>query len=187
MQLFSFPDGEWLSYPPSVEPYRDELTSDDRAALDELRRLQRHAGSYAHVLGQQPHTLGFALSDSPVGLLAWNSRSMSDLDRETLLTHVTIYWLTGTATSATRIYAERERQQPPMAPTTVPLALAHFARDIRPIRVCAERDHANIVSWNTYDRGGHYAAHQEPDLLVHDIRTFFGRTLQSPPTRAGTA
>jgi epoxide hydrolase len=187
MQLFSFPNGEWLSYPPSVEPFRDELTSDDRAALDELRRLQRHAGSYAHVLGQQPHTLGFGLSDSPVGLLAWNSRSMSDLDRETLLTHVTIYWLTGTATSATRIYAERERQQPPMAPTTVPLALAHFARDIRPIRVCAERDHANIVSWNTYDRGGHYAAHQEPDLLVHDIRTFFGRTLQSPPTRAGTA
>jgi epoxide hydrolase len=183
MQLFSFPHGEWLSYPPGVEPDLDELTPDDRAALDGLRDLQRHGGSYAHVLGQQPHTLGFALNDSPVGLLAWNSRSMSDLDHETMLTHVTIYWLTGTATSAMRIYAERDRQAPPAGPTTVPLGLANFARDIHPIRACAERDHANIVTWNTYDRGGHYAAHQEPDLLVDDIRTFLGRVLSLPRTR----
>jgi epoxide hydrolase len=56
MQLLALPDGEWLSYPPSVEPDLDELTPDDRAALEGLRHLQRHAGSYAHVLGQQPHT-----------------------------------------------------------------------------------------------------------------------------------
>jgi pimeloyl-ACP methyl ester carboxylesterase len=172
-QLFSLPEGEWLSYPPSVEPDLGELTRDDRAALEALRRIQRQAGSYAHVNGQQPHTLGFALTDSPVGLLAWNSRAMADLDRETLLTHVTIYWLTGTATSAMRVYAEHGRQQPPVGSTTVPVALAQFAHDFHSIRACAERDHANIVSWNAYDRGGHYAAHQAPDLLVHDIRTFF--------------
>jgi pimeloyl-ACP methyl ester carboxylesterase len=173
-QLFSFPEGEWLSYPPSVEPDLGELTPDDRAALDELRHLQQYEGSYAHVHGQKPHTLGFALTDSPIGLLAWNSESMRDLDPETLLTHVTIHWLTGTATSALRLYAEHRRQQPPAGPTTVPLALAHFPHDIRPIRACAERDHANIVSWHSYERGGHYAAHQAPDLLVQDIRTFFG-------------
>jgi epoxide hydrolase len=99
---------------------------------------------------------------------------MRDLDPEVLLTHVTIYWLTGTATSAMRLYAEHRRQQPPAGPTSVPLALAHFPHDIRPIRVCAERDHANIVSWHSYDRGGHYAAHQAPDLLAEDIRAFFG-------------
>jgi hypothetical protein len=131
-------------------------------------------GSYAHVHSQIPHTLGFALNDSPVGLLAWNGQVMRDLDRETLLTHVTIYWLTGTATSAMRIYADHRRQPPPAGPTTVPLGLAQFPDDIHPIRSCAERDHANIVSWNTYDRGGHYAAHQAPDLLVRDIRAFFG-------------
>lgn len=173
-QLFSFPHGEWLSYPPSVEPDPSQLTPEDRAALDGLRKIQHTAGSYAHVQGQQPHTLGFALTDSPIGLLAWNSRTMSDLDLETLLTHVTIYWLTGTATSAMRIYAEHRRQAPPDTPTTVPIALAQFRNDIHPIKACAERDHANLVSWNTYDRGGHYAAHDAPDLLVHDIRTFFG-------------
>jgi epoxide hydrolase len=172
--LFSFPEGEWLSYPPGVEPDLGELTPDDRAALDGLRQLQRDAGSYAHVQGQRPHTIGFALTDSPIGLLAWNGESMRDLDPEVLLTHVTIYWLTRTATSAMRLYAEHRRQQPPAGPTSVPLALAHFPHDIRPIRVCAERDHANIVSWHSYDRGGHYAAHQAPDLLVEDIRAFFG-------------
>jgi epoxide hydrolase len=172
-QLFSFPDGEWLAYPPSVDPDLDHLTPEDRAALGALRKIQHTAGSYAHVHAQQPHTLGFALTDSPIGLLAWNSRAMGGLDLGTLLTDVTIYWLTGTATSAMRLYDEHHRQPPPDTPTTVAIALAQFRNDIRPIKACAERDHANIVSWNTYDRGGHYAAHDSPDLLVQDIRAFF--------------
>ena len=172
-QLFSFPDGEWLSYPPSIDPDLDQLTPDDRGALDALRSIQHTAGSYAHVHAQQPHTLGYALTDSPIGLLAWNSRAMADLDPETLLTHITIYWLTGTATSALRLYAEHHRQPPAASPTTVPIALAQFRNDLRTIKVCAERDHSNIVSWNVYDQGGHYAAHEAPDLLVHDIRAFF--------------
>jgi pimeloyl-ACP methyl ester carboxylesterase len=176
-QLFSFPDGEWLAYPPSVEPNLGELTAADQAALTGLRHIQRNAGSYAHVHVQQPDTLGFALTDSPVGLLAWNGQVMGGLDRDTLLTHVTIYWLTGTATTAMRIYAEHGVQPRPPGPTTVPLALAQFPHDIQAIRACAERDHANIASWNTYDRGGHYAAHEAPDLLIRDIRAFFaGRT-----------
>jgi hypothetical protein len=72
-----------------------------------------------------------------------------------------------------RIYADHGRQRPPAGPTTVPLALAQFPHDIQAIRVCAEREHADIVSWNTYDRGGQYAAHEAPDLLVQDIRGFF--------------
>jgi hypothetical protein len=72
-----------------------------------------------------------------------------------------------------RIYAEDERQEPPAGPTTVPLGLAQFQRDAHAIRALAERDHANIASWNSYDSGGHYAAHQEPGLLVNDIRGFF--------------
>jgi hypothetical protein len=98
---------------------------------------------------------------------------MGGLDPETLLTHVSIHWLTNTAGSALRIYAEHERQGPPAGPTTVPIGLASFANDMPAIGAYAERDHASIVSWNTYDRGGHYAAHEEPDLLVGDIRGFF--------------
>ncbi|MFK4083454.1 epoxide hydrolase family protein [Kribbella sp. NPDC020789] len=172
-QLFCFPDGEWLAYPPSVEPDRTTLSPEDQAALDRLRDLQRTAGSYAHVHGQRPDVLGVALNDSPVGLLAWNRSVMESLDPETLLTHITAYWLTGTAASAMNLYAEYERQPAPDGPTTVPLALSPFRNDLHSIRAYADRDHANIVAWNRHDTGGHYAAHQAPDLYIEDLHTFF--------------
>src|SRR5262245_19690128 len=173
-QVFSLPEGEVAYYPPSVDSADlTRLSPADRSALEFLRSFQRTMASYHHVQAQQPHTLAHALSDSPVGLLGWNSQCMAHLDVEMLLTHVSIHWLTGTAGSALRIYADHERQQPTTGPTTTPFALASFAHDMRPIRPYAERDHANIVSWKLYDRGGHYAAHQAPDLLVDDIRTFF--------------
>ena len=65
----------------------------------------------------------------------------------------------------------------PTGPTTVPIGLASFAFDFRPIRRFAERDHANIVSWSEFDRGSHWAAHDAPDLLTGDLRSFF-RTLR---------
>jgi pimeloyl-ACP methyl ester carboxylesterase len=175
-QLFSFPDGESLSYPPSTEP-SDDLSPSDRRALDALREVQRTMSAYSHVHAQQPQTLAYALSDSPVGLLAWNSQVMGGLEPDVLLTHVAIHWLTGTAGSALRIYADSAAQETPAAPTTVPLGLAQFADDLRSIRRYAARDHANIVSWNEYDTGGHYAAQQTPDLLVHDLRQFFSAVL----------
>lgn len=173
-QLFSPPDGEIAYLPPTIEaPGLADLSPIDRAALKVWRHYQRNDASYHHVQARQPQTLAHALSDSPTGLLGWNSQVMAGLDPEVLLTHVSIHWLTGTAGSALRIYAEQERQEPPAGPTTVPVGLAHFANDLPAIRAYAERDHANIISWNNYDKGGHYAAHQVPDLLVADIRDFF--------------
>jgi pimeloyl-ACP methyl ester carboxylesterase len=175
-QIFSFPVGESLAYPPVTDTLdRTALTPEDEAALDELRSLQRNAGSYYHVLAQQPQTLAYALSDSPVGLLAWNGQLMHGLEPDVVLTHVSIHWFTGTAGSALRLYADQERQEQPQGPTTVPVGLAQFPDDFKSLRVDAERDHANIVSWNTYERGGHYPAHQVPDLLVDDMRRFFAR------------
>jgi pimeloyl-ACP methyl ester carboxylesterase len=170
---WSFPDGEWLAYPPTTESADGHLGPADLDALHALRTLQKTSGSYAHVHAQKPDTLGVGLTDSPVALLAWNGQVMRDLDPDTLLTHVSAYWLTRTATSSLRIYAEHQRQTAPRTPTTSPLALAQFRDDLRSIRAYAERDHHNIVSWNTYDSGGHYAAHQAPDLLVRDIREFY--------------
>ena len=60
-------------------------------------------------------------------------------------------------------------------PTSAPTGLASFAFDFKPLRRFAERDHANIVSWNEYERGSHWAAHDAPDLLLDDIRQFFRR------------
>ncbi len=146
--------------------------------------------SYGHVHAEQPQTLAHALADSPVGLLAWNSQCMADLDPDALLTHVMVHWLTGTAGSAPRIYAEEDRQQPPSGPTTiprglaVPVGLAQFPNDWPSDRALAERQHARILSWNVYDRGGHYAARQAPDLLVQDVRDFFTRCLMQQRERA---
>ncbi|WP_219414815.1 epoxide hydrolase family protein [Pseudonocardia nigra] len=167
-QIFSAPDA-------GLEPA--QLSPADRAALDGWRWVEDNMSSYSHVQAQQPQTLAHALSDSPAGLLGWNSQVMDGLDVEVLLTHVSIHWLSGTAGSALRIYAEEDRQSAPDGPTTVPLGLAQFPNDLPAIRACAECAHSTIVSWNVYDRGGHYVAHQAPDLLTADIRAFFASLL----------
>lgn len=173
-QLFSLPDGEFPYYPPSVDPADvAELSTDDQQELGGVRWCQQDFGSYHHVHAQKPLTLGYALADSPVGLLAWNHQCMGDLDPDAVLTHVSIHWFTGTAGSAVRVYADDEREEKPTSPTTVPLGLAAFANDLGGIRRYAERDHANIVSWNRYDVGGHYAARQAPELLIRDLQGFF--------------
>jgi pimeloyl-ACP methyl ester carboxylesterase len=130
--------------------------------------------SFNTLMAQQPQTLAYALLNSPVGLLAWNAQLLGeDLDDDFALTNVMLYWLTGTAASAARLYFENARAPRPTEPTTVPIGLAAFAGDFSGIRRFAERDHRNIVHWSVFDRGGHFAAHKVPHLLVGDVRSFF--------------
>jgi hypothetical protein len=126
-------------------------------------------------MAQQPQTLAYALHDSPLGLLAWNGQLLGDdLDPDFALSNVMLYWLTGTEASAARLYYENaQMKEPPAGATSVPLALAAFGGDFSGIRRFAQRDHGNIVRWTTYDRGGHFAAHKVPDLLIGDIRAFY--------------
>jgi len=126
-------------------------------------------------MSQQPQTLGYALADSPLGLLAWQAQLLGeDLDLEFQVANVALYWVTGTATSAARLYWENTHAgHAPTGPTTVPMALAGFGGDFSGIRRFAERDHSNITRWTMYDHGGHFAAHKAPDLLIPDIREFF--------------
>jgi epoxide hydrolase len=167
------------SPPPDDDPASlADLSPRDKEALEAFQDYVDNEASYGAVQSQQPQTLAHALADSPVGLLGWNAQAMRDLDADVLLTHVTIHWLTNTAGSAIRIYADHERETPPAGPTTAPLGVAQFPNDLASIRAFAEHQHANIVCWNQYDRGGHYAAHDAPDLLVGDIRQFFA-TLRS--------
>ena len=77
-----------------------------------------------------------------------------------------VYWLTKTAGSAARLYYENAHMQPPTEPTTVPIGLAAFGGDFSGIRRFAERDHENIVRWTTFESGGHFAAHKQPEWLV---------------------
>ena len=98
------------------------------------------------------------------------------MDRDQLLTNVMLYWLTGTAGSSARIYYERAHADGwggPAQPSAAPTALAVFPREnFIPLRHVAERTET-IVRWTEFERGGHFAAMEEPDLLIGDVRAFF--------------
>jgi pimeloyl-ACP methyl ester carboxylesterase len=162
--------------PPDDDPtLLERLSATDHAAWAAFQDYVANHASYGAVQAQQPQTIAHALADSPVGLLGWNVQAMDGygIDAEAMLTHVTIHWVTGTSGSAIRIYADADREEQLPGPTTVPLGVAQFPGDLASVRAFAEHHHRNIVSWNRYDRGGHYAAHEVPDLLVSDIRQFF--------------
>ena len=166
-QIFSFPRGD--------EGEFDGLTGEEFGALQFGQAFVEHA---VHDRAQQaqPQTLAHALADSPSGQVAWSGQLFGTaLGPEDVLTNVALYWFTNTAASAARFYYENHRagKTADTAPTTVPIGLASFARDIHAVRRFADRDHRNIVSWNTYDRGSHWATHDAPDLLVEDLRQFF--------------
>ena len=171
-QIFSFPTGAPGEF--------DGMTQEEMGYLAFLQSFVEHS-VHDKLQAAQPQTVAHALADSPAGQVAWSGQLFGNaLSQDEILTNVSIYWLTGTAASSARFYYENKHatyayrhaaQQD--GPTTVPLGLASFAFDFRPLRRFAERDHGNIVSWNEYDRGGHWAAHDAPDLLLGDIRQFF--------------
>ncbi|MFF4546953.1 epoxide hydrolase family protein [Streptomyces sp. NPDC001435] len=177
------------------EPTTDELAAlgpeERERTLASWRRWSAWSAdgsAYALLHSTRPQTLAYALTDSPVGQLAWiveKFREWTDseelpeeaVDRDLLLTNVMLYWLTGTAGSSARIYYERAhatgRAAAPTEPSTAPTALAVFPAEIQlPLRHRAERTE-NLVRWTEFDRGGHFAAMEEPDLLVGDVRAFF--------------
>jgi hypothetical protein len=139
---------------------------------------------YAIIQSTRPQTVGVALSDSPAGQLAWIVEKFKEwtdpaaelpedaVDRDAMLTNVSLYWLTGTATSSARLYREgRASWGQQTERSEVPSGVAVFPGDFG-IRTIAERDD-NVVHWSEFDRGGHFAAMEVPDLLVGDVRTFF--------------
>jgi pimeloyl-ACP methyl ester carboxylesterase len=172
---------------PSGEP--DELAGLTDAEADRLARLNRFQAEqmgYIHIQGTRPQTLAYGLTDSPVGQLAWVIEKFKEwidprhelpenaFDRDVLLTNVSLYWFTATAGSSAQLYYEANHDQAIWAPKekgTVPTGVAVSRHDIT-IRRLAERDH-NIVHWTDLDRGGHFLALEEPNLLVNEIRTFF--------------
>lgn len=166
-QLFSFPSGD----PDEMK----DLTPDELSQLQTLQWFYENKFSFNVLMAQQPQTLGYAIDDSPVGLLAWLAQLLGEeLDPDFVLTNVMTYWLTRTGASAARLYYENAHApRRPAEPTTRPTGLAGFGGDFYGIRRVAARDHRNIVRWTTYDSGGHFAAHKVPNLYVADVRAFF--------------
>ncbi|MFG1943226.1 epoxide hydrolase family protein [Nonomuraea sp. NPDC048826] len=168
---------------PSGDPAELEgLTETERARL--ARYGDQDDLGYAMIQSTRPQTLAYGLHDSPAGQLAWIAEKFKEwtdparelpedaVDRDQLLTNISLYWLTGTAGSSARLYKEGAaawggRQEP----SALPHGVAVFPGDPG-VRRVAEREH-KIVHWSEFDRGGHFAAMEAPDLLVADIREFF--------------
>jgi epoxide hydrolase len=166
----------------------EDPTEAERDRLQDRARFAAELSGYGAIQGTRPQTLSYALTDSPVGQLAWivekfrewtdsTERPEDAVNRDQMLTNVTLYWLTGTAGSSARLYYETNHAPGSGArePSLAPVGVAVFPREIfRPIRRLAERTQP-IVHWSEFDRGGHFAAMEEPDLLVGDVRRFFHR------------
>ena len=165
-QLFSFPTGD----PAELA----DLTPDEQAAMAKLQWFWENLGAFNLLHSQAPQTLAHALADSPVGLLAWNSQLMLDQDDDFVVANVATYWFTGTAGSAIRLYRENQlAQHRPDGPTTLPVGLSSYTNDFQSIRRFAERDHSDIRMWHVREGGGHYAAHDDTDVLVGDVVDFY--------------
>jgi pimeloyl-ACP methyl ester carboxylesterase len=156
----------------------------EKARVARLGNYMQEGNGYFQIQATRPQTLAYALNDSPVGQLAWIMEKFKEwtfpteklpeeaIDRDHMLTNVSLYWFTGTgATSAHLYYESMHSGTWHASPATTPTGVADFAEDVA-IRRCAE--HGNtIVHWSDFERGGHFAAMEAPDLLVGDIRAFF--------------
>jgi epoxide hydrolase len=175
-----------LTFPSGQPGDLDNLSDAEQKRTKLMQRWQNEMSGYASIQSTRPQTLAYALTDSPVGQLAWIVEKFKEwtdpaaelpedaVDRDRLLTDVTIYWLTATAGSSARLYYEGARSWGQAnEPSAVPTGVAVFPMDIT-IRSIAERQH-NIVHWTEFDRGGHFAAMEAPNLLVDDMRAFFHR------------
>jgi len=156
----------------------------------ELQRYQarqtymENERAYQQIQGTKPQTLGFSLDDSPAGLAAWivekfhawcdcDGNVESRFTKDELLTNITLYWVTQTGTSSTRIYFESRVATGNPGKVTVPTACALFPKEITvPPRKWVEARY-NLVRWTEMPRGGHFAALEQPELLVNDVRAFF--------------
>jgi pimeloyl-ACP methyl ester carboxylesterase len=161
----------------------DALDAIDRERVKAMRVYDREWSGYRHLQATRPRTLAYALTDSPVGQLAWivekffewtdsATRPEDAVDRDHMLSIVSLYWLTGTAGSSADLYYETAHTRWPAEKPDAPMGVSIFRHDKPlPVRALA-RASANIVSWRDHERGGHFAAMEQPEALVADIRDF---------------
>ncbi|HET7467290.1 MAG TPA: epoxide hydrolase [Candidatus Dormibacteraeota bacterium] len=173
-------------------------TDDERAAAAQIGTFRKSGEGYFIEMATRPQTIGYALLDSPVALAAWmidhdtdayykiarafvDGKPSGNLTRDHILDNITLYWLTGTGASAARSYweaygpdAPAARQQP-LPPPPIPFAFTTFPGEIwRTPRSWVEASYPNVVYFHEVDKGGHFAAWEEPELFSSELRAAFG-------------
>jgi pimeloyl-ACP methyl ester carboxylesterase len=174
------------------DPPPSGLSEEERTAYEQLRSFYATHVAYALIMGTRPQTL-YGLADSPVDLAAFmldhgdgtgqpglvtqvlEGTLPSDLTRDDLLDNITLYWLTNTGVSAARLYWENTADFFDAKPITIPFAISVFPDELyQAPRNWAERAYpGNLIHYNLLDRGGHFAAWEQPQLLTHELRAAF--------------
>jgi pimeloyl-ACP methyl ester carboxylesterase len=174
------------------DPPPSGLSEEERTAYEQLRAFYAKHVAYALIMGTRPQTL-YGLADSPVDLAAFmldhgdgtgqpglvtqvlEGTLQSDLTRDDLLDNITLYWLTNTGVSAARLYWENKADFFDAKPITIPFAISVFPDELyQAPRSWAERAYPdNLIHYNRLDRGGHFAAWEQPQLLSEELRAAF--------------
>ena len=161
------------------------LSEKERAAFESLDTFFKKYRAYSAVMGSRPQTIGYSLTDSPVGLAAWisdynNGEPERLLDRDDVLDDITLYWLTNSAVSSARIYWETRGRSITIAAAqktqeiSLPVAITVFPGEVyRAPESWARRAYRNLIYFREVDRGGHFAAWEQPQLFAEEIRAAF--------------
>jgi pimeloyl-ACP methyl ester carboxylesterase len=162
------------------------MSSEERERLGRFKHFNEEMRGYDHIQATRPKTLAYGLTDSPVGQLAWIVEKFQEwtdpaaeqpedaVDRDQILTNVSLYWFTGTAGSSANLYYETQHDPAgtKKGKNTVPTGVALSRTQDVTIRGWAEAEN-NIVHWTELGHGGHFAALEVPEALTNDLRTFF--------------
>jgi len=175
---------------PDLNAEDPDRSAEERRAVEALRWLMQWGSGYNRQHSTRPQTVGYGLTDSPAGQAAWVLEKFHDwtdcdghpeniLSRDELLDNVMLYWLGANAASSARLYWERfnagaSDSHRGDGPVTVPTGVANFPAEIVPaVRAWCEPYFSDLRHWTEMPRGGHFAAFEQPDLFVEDLRAFF--------------
>ncbi|HEV3013238.1 MAG TPA: epoxide hydrolase [Actinomycetota bacterium] len=173
-----------VALPPAEQADAAAVTDAHRATLARMRQFQADGLGYLHLQTTRPQTIAYALNDSPVAQLAWIAEKFREwtdpaaelpedaVDRDRLLTNVSLDWFTGSGASAAQFLYEAAHAHEWPGPSEVPQGWAVFAATDDLVRRLIDPEE-KIAHWSEFDRGGHFAAMETPDLLVDDVRAFF--------------
>jgi pimeloyl-ACP methyl ester carboxylesterase len=169
-------------------PPPPDLSAEERHAYDQLAFFYTQDLAYAQEMGTRPQTL-YGIADSPVGLAAWildhDIRSLELIARsfdgqtegltpDDVLDNVTLFWLTNTAVSSARLYWENKFSFFDVKGVSIPVAVSAFPDELyQTPRSWAERAYPKLMHYNKFDKGGHFAAWEQPEILVNELRTAF--------------
>jgi pimeloyl-ACP methyl ester carboxylesterase len=183
---------------PIVAPDPDtmsELTPQEVSALEGMSFYNDWDSGYSKQQSTRPQTLGYGLADSPVGQMAWivekfyawtdcerdgKKHPENILDKDELLDNVMLYWLNNCAASSARLYWE-SFSQPNFDPIDIPVGCSIFPKEIfRSSKRWAQKRFSNLIYWNELDRGGHFAALEQPEMFVNEVRSAFNSLRDTP-------